>query len=77
MLLWLADAMKEESPSRFFVILDQKERVFSLVGRVEIAHLPTIVAACDLFVGNDSGPKHLAAMLGVPTIGIHSGTVDG
>jgi ADP-heptose:LPS heptosyltransferase len=32
--------------------------------------------ACKLFVGNNSGPKHLAASLGVPTIGIHSGVVD-
>jgi ADP-heptose:LPS heptosyltransferase len=29
-----------------------------------------ILAACDLFVGNDSGPMHLAAALRVPTVGI-------
>jgi hypothetical protein len=29
-----------------------------------------------LYVGNNSGPKHIAAALGVPTIGIHSGVVD-
>ena len=32
--------------------------------------------ACDLFVGNNSGPKHLAASLGMPAMGIHSGVVD-
>jgi lipopolysaccharide heptosyltransferase II len=29
-----------------------------------------ILATCDLFVGNDSGPMHLAAALRVPTVGI-------
>ena len=50
--------------------------VVSLAGLVGLADLPRILSAMDLFVGNDSGPKHLAATLGVPTVGIHSGTVD-
>jgi hypothetical protein len=29
-----------------------------------------------LFIGCDSGPKHIAAASGVPTIGVHSGIVD-
>ena len=48
----------------------------SLVGEVPLADLPELLATAALFVGNDSGPKHLAAGLGIPTIGIHSGTVD-
>ncbi len=35
-----------------------------------------MLQACALYVGNNSGPKHIAAALGVPTIGIHSGVVD-
>ena len=35
-----------------------------------------LLSACALYIGNDSGPKHIAAALGVPTIGIHSGVVD-
>ena len=50
--------------------------VANLAGLVGLADLPRILSAMDLFVGNDSGPKHLAATLGVPTVGIHSGTVD-
>ncbi len=50
--------------------------VFSMVGRLGLKHLPLLMLACDLYVGNDSGPKHLAASLGVPTVGIHSGSVD-
>jgi O-antigen biosynthesis protein len=54
----------------------RKQLVFSLVGKTGLSGLPKILRSCDLFVGNDSGPKHLAAALGVPTIGIHSGPTD-
>ena len=45
-------------------------------GQTGLAALPQLLAACALYIGNDSGPKHIAAALGVPTIGIHSGVVD-
>jgi ADP-heptose:LPS heptosyltransferase len=48
----------------------------SLVGAVKLNDLANVMQACVIFVGNNSGPKHLAASLGVPTIGIHSGVVD-
>ena len=50
--------------------------VTSLAGKLELAELPTLLARCALFIGNNSGPKHIAAALGVPTIGVHSGVVD-
>jgi heptosyltransferase III len=33
------------------------------------------IAAARVFVGNDSGPGHLAAILGVPTVSLHGGAV--
>jgi ADP-heptose:LPS heptosyltransferase/GT2 family glycosyltransferase len=53
-----------------------RHAVTSLVGKVPVAELPSLLAEASLFVGNDSGPKHIAAALGVPTVGIHGGTVD-
>jgi tetratricopeptide (TPR) repeat protein/GT2 family glycosyltransferase len=53
-----------------------RRSVFSLAGRLRLEDLPELIARCALFVGNDSGPQHIAAGLGVPTVGIHSGTVD-
>ncbi|HEV2333901.1 MAG TPA: glycosyltransferase family 9 protein [Stellaceae bacterium] len=50
--------------------------VTSLVGKLPLADLPALLAEVALFVGNNSGPKHIAAGLGVPTVGIHSGTED-
>lgn len=54
----------------------EPDRVVSLVGRTPLRDLPGLLASCDLYIGNNSGPKHIAAALGVPTIGIHSGVVD-
>jgi ADP-heptose:LPS heptosyltransferase len=54
----------------------RRAAVVNLVGRTALRELPMVLRAADLYVGNDSGPKHIAAALGVPTIGIHSGSVD-
>jgi len=53
-----------------------RHAVASLVGALRLTELPAVMQACAIFVGNNSGPKHLAASLGVPTVGIHSGVVD-
>src|SRR6185437_11014456 len=50
--------------------------VRSVAGKIALADLPALLSRAALFIGNNSGPKHLAAGLGVPTVGIHSGTVD-
>ena len=50
--------------------------VRSLVGRTKLRDLPALLQSCVLYIGNNTGPKHIAASLGVPTIGIHSGVVD-
>ena len=53
-----------------------KSAVASLVGKTPLRELPMLLANAVLYVGNDSGPKHIAAAVGVPSIGIHSGVVD-
>jgi len=54
----------------------RRDAVVSLTGRTTLAELTALLACCALYVGNNSGPKHIAAAMGVPTIGIHSGVVD-
>jgi hypothetical protein len=50
--------------------------VVSLVGRTALADLTGVLRSCVLYLGNNSGPQHIAAALGVPTVGIYSGVVD-
>ena len=59
-----------------FSLCQDGDKVWSMIGKLSLAELPDFIAACALFVGNDSGPKHIAAGMGIPTVGIHSGIVD-
>jgi ADP-heptose:LPS heptosyltransferase len=53
-----------------------KHAIATMTGKTSLAALPALLRNCVLYIGNDSGPKHVAAAVGVPTIGIHSGVVD-
>jgi ADP-heptose:LPS heptosyltransferase/GT2 family glycosyltransferase len=50
--------------------------VGSMAGKTSLVDLPRVLLNCALYIGNDSGPKHIAAAIGMPTIGVHSGVVD-
>jgi ADP-heptose:LPS heptosyltransferase/GT2 family glycosyltransferase len=52
------------------------DRLVCVAGMVDLADLPSVLSGCALFVGNDSGPKHIAGALGVPTVGVHAHHVD-
>jgi len=47
---------------------DGRVRVFGLI---KPARFDTILSGARAMVGNDSGPKHLAAVRGVPTVSVH------
>jgi ADP-heptose:LPS heptosyltransferase len=52
------------------------DRIASMTGQTSLSDLPGLLRNCGLYIGNDSGPKHIAAAIGMPVIGIHSGVVD-
>jgi len=45
-----------------------------LTGKTQLGELIAMIACCDLFITNDSGPMHLAAALRVPTLAIFGPT---
>jgi ADP-heptose:LPS heptosyltransferase/GT2 family glycosyltransferase len=75
-ILLIGTREEAEIAKEVSVKVQRSDAVRSLVGEIPLAELPAILVTAALFVGNNSGPKHLAAALGVPTVGIHSGTVD-
>jgi ADP-heptose:LPS heptosyltransferase len=54
----------------------QQRSIYSMFGKLQLGELPNFLERCALFVGNNSGPQHLTATLGIPTVGIYSGVVD-
>src|SRR5688572_7186589 len=47
-------------------------RSHNLAGRLSVFGSASVMSRCATFIGNDSGPTHLAAMLGVPCVAIFS-----
>ncbi len=48
--------------------------VVDWTGQLSLAELAALLARCELFIGADSGPAHLAAAVGGRTVAIFSGT---
>lgn len=49
-------------------------KIIDLRGQTSLKDLLILMDSCDLFVGNDSGPAHLAAAQGLESVVIFSGT---
>ena len=47
-----------------------ERHVHDLTGSLPLAELPAVLAAADVMVGDDSGPRHLAVAVGTPTVGV-------
>jgi len=82
----LADLLQNQFPVRFLVLWGPGEMKYAeslalIIGKLAQVHPPTtlseqaaLLSLCRLFVGNDSGPMHLAAAIGIPTIGLYGPT---
>jgi ADP-heptose:LPS heptosyltransferase len=51
-------------------------RLHVIDGPVTFEELDSLLSFCSVFVGNDTGPKHLAALRGAPVVSIHMGQVN-
>jgi len=51
-----------------------RHRPIVLAGETSIGELPALFSLCNLFIGNDSGAKHVAAAAGLPVVGIFGPT---
>lgn len=53
-----------------------KPDVVDLAGTLSIGDVPPVFAGLDLFIGGETGTTHMAALMGIPTICIHSGQTN-
>jgi ADP-heptose:LPS heptosyltransferase/glycosyltransferase involved in cell wall biosynthesis len=50
--------------------------VIDLVGKTNLPQLAGIIKKCDLVIGNDTGPLHLASTLGIRVLGLYFCSAD-
>lgn len=50
------------------MISNERERVLNLTGRISMKELISLMKVSNLYLGNDSGPLHLAEACGLPSI---------
>lgn len=56
--------------------LEASKTPFTVAPPTRIRELAAMLSLCALFVGGDTGPTHMASLLGVPTVGVF-GASDG
>ncbi|MDO5562782.1 MAG: glycosyltransferase family 9 protein [Synergistaceae bacterium] len=64
----------EEEIADIIVSHVDSSNLMNLVGKLDFYNMAGIASQCTISVGNDTGPLHLAALEGVPTLGIFGGT---
>jgi ADP-heptose:LPS heptosyltransferase len=64
-----------EERARAQAVLPREARVVDLIGRLSLSQLAALLRQARALVSNDSGPVHLAAALGTPTVALF-GTSD-
>ncbi len=67
---------KEESATAQSIAKEIGTAALSVAGRMNLKESAALMAECDLFVSNDSGPMHMAVAVGVPVIAIFGPTVQ-
>jgi ADP-heptose:LPS heptosyltransferase len=51
--------------------LPRSSRLHVIEGMTSFSEFDAVIAFCTIFIGNDSGPKHLAALRGAMVISLH------
>jgi ADP-heptose:LPS heptosyltransferase len=54
----------------------RRDRLVSLAYELSLPGFMALLPRLDFFVGNDSGPTHLAGASGIPTLGVYAATID-
>ena len=66
----------EEEDARWIAGEMPTAKCVNLTGSLSVIELQDTIRDARLFVGNNSGPTHMAARLGVPTVCVFSGRAD-
>ena len=63
--------VKDEIPIITEIQALMRGESINIAGKTTLTQLASILPTCNVFIGNDSGPMHLAAAVGTQTIGLY------
>ena len=63
--------VKDEIPIITEIQQLMQQESINIAGETTLTQLASILHSCNVFIGNDSGPMHLAAAVVTPTIGLY------
>ena len=63
--------VKDEIPITTEIQALMRGESINIAGKTTLTQLASILPTCNVFIGNDSGPMHLAAAVGTQTIGLY------
>jgi GT2 family glycosyltransferase/ADP-heptose:LPS heptosyltransferase len=72
-VLLIGGSKDEKQQRQILASIDTKfhNRINPMAGKNRLDELPELLNNCDLVVGPDTGPLHLAAWCGIPTLGLY------
>lgn len=68
--LLIGGAQDRAAVAQFHASLSRPSRVVNLAGRTSLRELVALMQRADLYLGNDSGPLHLAVCAGLPVLAL-------
>ena len=63
--------VKSELPINTDIESRMKMKAFNAVGETNLQQLAELLRHCNLFIGNDSAPMHISAVVGTKTVGLY------
>lgn len=72
-IVFFGDKRSEE---KIESLINGLNKTVSFAGKTDLEELGALIKNCHLFLTNDSGPMHMAAALGVPTLALFGSTDD-
>ena len=70
-ILLFAGPSEQELQTRVSEMIDTPP---ILVETKNLRHLAALISACDVYIGNDTGPMHIAAAVGTPVVALFGST---
>jgi len=75
-ILYAGTAQERQDINDFHKEMGHHRHIHSDIKTPNLLNLAAIMTHCDMFVGNEDGPRHMSQALGLPSVAVFSPSVD-